>query len=1026
MKFSHWAACLLIVTVAGATAEGAAPEAGLDVPMDRGLVSVLVRFGVGDKEPATWEGSYRLTDGRVVATDGWRFLGDDYATTSKFKLDVRRFYPRFWNRGGNANVKNLTVEPNGIVLTVAGAGPSAALEVSTSQGDFKVPVGRLQYGDAERALGGKVDYQRLPTSRQVVKAATEDGYPAALRDSSGRLTVAYIAFTDAEGFESPLKIPAEPADFAYLATPAGGDQLMFTELDGGRWTTPTTLTEAGGDLFGVASALDGQGRLWVFWSANVKDNWDLFGRFRTGGRWSDPIRITSAAGSDFHHAAATDSEGRVWLAWQSFGTTNSDVYAARQTDEGFGEPAAVADSPANDWAPAIAASADGRVAVAWDSYAEGNYDVSLRVWKGGAWGEPQLVAGTPANEARPSLAFDPKGRLWIAYEVSPEGWGKDFGPYDQSPQKTALYRQRSIGVKVLEGTQLLAPESDVNLALPLAGGLPRREGSADDDVLAAGPKLAVDAGGRLWLSARIRLTRFDNSVGGTWTDFLTTLEPDGWRPAVMVPGTDAFLHESPSLVPAEESGLYVVAASDGRFRNAAGFGPVLGKKKQRDPQLPQPTTRVYADYPDGAFNMEIAVADTGPLPRGAGDAKLVAAEPDVPAGLSEEARREAEQVAAIRAYRAKIGGESLRLVRGEFHRHTEISSDGPGDGSIFDMWRYGLDMASLDWIGNGDHDNGGNREFSWWFVQKTTSLFTVPGAFDPMFTYERSVNYPDGHRNAVFADRGIRPLPRLRDGLGKIMDDLPADAPRPNTPDTQMFYRYLHAFDGVCASHTSGTDMGTDWRDNDPKVEPVVEIYQGDRQNYEKAGAPRSNSAQYSLGGWRPLGFVSQALLKGYRLGFQSSSDHISTHMSYCNVWVEEPTREAVIEALKRRRVYGSTDNIIADVRSGEHFMGEEFSVDKPPTLDVKLIGTAPFAEVVIVKDNQYVYSTRPNKQTVEFQWTDAAAKPGTTSYYYVRGLQVGQTETRTVGSPAGGRANVELNNGEIVWVSPMWITYKP
>jgi hypothetical protein len=31
--------------------------------------------------------------------------------------------------------------------------------------------------------------------------------------------------------------------------------------------------------------------------------------------------------------------------------------------------------------------------------------------------------------------------------------------------------------------------------------------------------------------------------------------------------------------------------------------------------------------------------------------------------------------------------------------------------------------------------------------------------------------------------------------------------------------------------------MGTDWRDNDPVVEPVVEIYQGDRQNYEMPDA---------------------------------------------------------------------------------------------------------------------------------------------------------------------------------------------
>jgi hypothetical protein len=574
------------------------------------------------------------------------------------------------------------------------------------------------------------------------------------------------------------------------------------------------------------------------------------------------------------------------------------------------------------------------------------------------------------------------------------------------------------------GPTLYAPEAEVLGGLPLPEGNPR-EPESPPRVLAAGPKLAVDLGGRIWLSTRIRINRFDSATGGTWMTFLTTLDSDRWRPAVMVPESDGFLHESSAMVAAAaaEVGLYLVSAPDGRFRNAAVFGPVPGKSRSKKKDLPPRSTRTYASYPDAQFNKEIAVAETGPVPPPRGDYKLVEAPPAEPDGSSLE---EAQQVAAIRTYRAKLGGESLRIVRGEFHRHTEISSDGTGDGTIFDMWRYALDMASMDWIGNGDHDNGGGREFTWWLTQKTTSIFTVPGAFTPMFTYERSCNYPDGHRNAVFAERGIRPLARLQGGAGKAMDDLPADAPRPNTPDTQMFYKYLRQFGGVCASHTSGTDMGTDWRDNDPKVEPVVEIYQGDRQNYERPGAPRSNSDQYSIGGWRPMGFVSLALLKGYRLGFQSSSDHLSTHMSYCNVWVEEPTREAVLDGLRRRRVYGATDNIIADVRSGEHFMGEEFTVDKPPTLQVKLVGTAPFEEVVIVKDNEYVYSARPGSQTVEFQWTDTAATPGATSYYYVRGTQVGQTQERGVRSPGGERVQVQLNNGEIVWVSPMWITYKP
>src|SRR6202011_3432749 len=206
---------------------------------------------------------------------------------------------------------------------------------------------------------------------------------------------------------------------------------------------------------------------------------------------------------------------------------------------------------------------------------------------------------------------------------------------------------------------------------------------------------------------------------------------------------------------------------------------------------------------------------------------------------------------------------------------SEISMDGGGDGTILDQWRYSIDTAALDWIGCCDHDNGGGREYSWWMTQKQTQIFYAPGKFVPMFNYERSVQKPQGPPTVIFAQRGIRTLPRLP----KTDENTAGSA-----PDTQMLYGYLKAFDGIVASHTSGTNMGTDWRDNDPLREPVVEIYQGERQNYEMPGAPRTNTAEDSIGGWRPKGFVNLALEKGYKLSFQASSDHVSTHMSYCNI----------------------------------------------------------------------------------------------------------------------------------------------
>src|SRR5262249_25110370 len=155
--------------------------------------------------------------------------------------------------------------------------------------------------------------------------------------------------------------------------------------------------------------------------------------------------------------------------------------------------------------------------------------------------------------------------------------------------------------------------------------------------------------------------------------------------------------------------------------------------------------------------------------------------------------------------------------------------------------------------------------------------------------------------------------------------------------------------------------MGTDWRDNDPVAEPVVEIYQGDRMSYEYEAAPRagykpdSGKEPANIAGWFPDGFINHAFEKGYKIGFQSSSDHWSTHISYCVVLAEKHDREGILAALKKRHVYGATDDIVLDVRSGEHLMGDAFKTSEPPSLAIQTTGTAPIDAVVILRDSKVV-----------------------------------------------------------------------
>jgi hypothetical protein len=202
--------------------------------------------------------------------------------------------------------------------------------------------------------------------------------------------------------------------------------------------------------------------------------------------------------------------------------------------------------------------------------------------------------------------------------------------------------------------------------------------------------------------------------------------------------------------------------------------------------------------------------------------------------------------------------------------------------------------------------------------------------------------------------------------------------------------------------------MGTDWRDNDPEVEPLVEIYQGDRISAEYEGAPRAaygDRLTGAPGGFRLAGFVWNAWAKGYKLGVQAASDHLSTHISYACSIAEDFTREGLLDSMKQRHSYGATDNIILDYRlkagEQEYLQGDIVEVDGRFQLWLRVIGTAPIRQIDIIKDNTFLHTRQPLEKEVTMTFVDAEAGSGE-SYYYVRVLQA---------------------DNEIAWSSPIWVT---
>ncbi|HZW33975.1 MAG TPA: hypothetical protein VFF52_24845, partial [Isosphaeraceae bacterium] len=790
---------------------------------------------------------------------------------------------------------------------------------------------------------------------RLTGAPGEDDFPAAAKAADGSVWLAYTTYTVER---ATLRGAVAPEDFdAVLVPTQNGDRLHLRRYDGQGWDPPMPVTGGGLDLWRPAVAVDGRGDVVVVWAQQTNGNWDLYRRSYTpakgadAGRWSETVRLTDDPGTDFHAVLATDARGTVWVAWQAWRADNYEILVMPLTEGA--RPRSLSSSPANDWSPAIAASGKGDVFVAWDTYERGNYDVRLR---SAAEGAPTVaVASSNRFEARPSLACDAAGRVWIAYEEGDENWGKDYA--NATPAKVPvrqrgfpLYLGRTVRVKCLdaEGTLKQAPGS---LADALPAG-PRRGQSC--------PRLAVDESGGVWLL--FRRHPLPGGAGEVWDSFATHHDGRAWSPSRHLAFSSNLLDNRPALIP-RDGGLLAIHSTDSR-RNT-------NSRRQDD---------LYATWLE-------------PDSQGTEPPALVALEAEPALALQPVHPNEPADKARLRNYRIHVGGRSLQLVRGEFHRHTEFTSHNDQDGLLEDAWRYALDAADLDWMGNGDHMNGFGHEYMWWLIQKQTDLHHHGRRFVAAYTYERSVVYPNGHRNVMMPRRGIRPLP-----FG-VLEGTEAEG----APDTKTLYACLKHFGGICSSHTSGTNMGTDWRDNDPEVEPVVEIYQGHRHNYEHFGAPRSPTEETQIGGYQPKGFVWNALRKGYRLGFQSSSDHVSTHWSYGVVLVEANTRQALIDAFKQRHSYAATDNILLDVRSGEHLMGDVFTTNQAPTIAIKVVGTGPIAKVHVIRDNTYALTTEPRADSAALTYTDDTARPGETHYYYVR---------------------VEQADTNLAWASPMWITF--
>ncbi len=912
-------------------------------------VAFRIILGQTDAEPAPWDGSIDVSGGKVLSLTGWRFYKDDQAGADgkSWKCATRRramLDPKLWWIGAkhvppadlNAGAPPGPMLPNGVIVSLE-ASAASEIRVTTSNGNFSFSPDSAPFGKSAAFLNGRVLVERVVAPWNLTaQDGLEDDNPSVAIDADGRAWAAWIGY--AKGQEQIYAAP-----FGQKPMPVGKPGVFFR----------------------TALARHSERDLWLVTCAREGEAWNLLGARWDGRQWTGWQALTATSSPKMFHRLALDSSGRLWLVWQGWAQGVSQIHAKSYDGQLWSETATVSANSANAWEPAIAADGAGRVWFAWDAYDNGSYNVYVRAFDGQKYQPQQAVTSSPRFHAHVSVECDANGRPWVAWEEAGANWGKDTGFLVQKNRGEALYEQRAIRVAVLDQGRWMQPGS------PLAEFPAHVQGFHEQ------PLLIHDKAGKMWCFFRRRSVQVNEVWSPSlkanrlqdyshWEYFAASFNGERWSPPVAVPQSAGRNDFRLAAAAAPNGQIAVAWAADGRTW-AKSYPP--GK------------SNIFAGW--------LGIAGAPQPPK-------LADYSEAPVSAAPVHPREQQQLAEIQKARILAAGKTYRIVRGDMHRHTDISFDGDLDGSIWDFYRYTIDAAGFEYSALTEHNSGDDIEYFWWIVQKSNDLFYVPNRFTPIYAYERSLAYPNGHRNILFAQRGVRTLPRTKEELA-------------GTEGAAKLYEHLRQNKGLAMSHTSATRMGTDWRDNDPELEPLAEIYQGDRTSYEYEGAPRAAAGKDPLtqpGGYEPLGFLWNAWAKGYKLGVQASSDHWSTHISYACLLVENTSREGLLDAIRKRHAYAATDNIIldfrlSDVRTGDHLMGEAFSTVARPKIVCRAAGTAPISKIELIKNNKFLYTISPNKETAEFTYEDKDVKPGE-SYYYVR---------------------LQQSDGQMAWSSPVWVT---
>jgi hypothetical protein len=133
-------------------------------------------------------------------------------------------------------------------------------------------------------------------------------------------------------------------------------------------------------------------------------------------------------------------------------------------------------------------------------------------------------------------------------------------------------------------------------------------------------------------------------------------------------------------------------------------------------------------------------------------------------------------------------------------------------------------------------------------------------------------------------------------------------------------------------------------------------------------------------------------------------------------IYAEELTAEAVLDALRKRRVYATNGSrIFLDSRANGALVGGEIrSRDGAVKIALKAIGTKPIERATLIRGGVEVKTFEGSGKRELSVIYDDAGLPSGTHWYYWRIAQEG--------TPPSYPGNVKVARGSLAWSSPHWV----